>query len=159
MDIRKLNQKTDLEEVLAIELRDTDEYYWPEWDFVNILHQDNIYAIIGEIDNEIVGYMLYFMYHRCIKIISLAIKKKYRRQGFGSKFLHYLELKQMAHGRDCVYGIVRESSLAIQLFFKKNGYTCKNIEKKYYSYVDEDGYIFQKGTEDRIFIEHEEYVV
>lgn len=127
-------------EVLAIE-RDSFEYPWTEEDFVRVLRQSKCLGVAAEIDNKIVGYMIYDLHdEKTIQLLNFAVHRAFRRRGVGRHMIQKLIGKLSTQRRTKIVGEVMESNLPAQLFLRSAGFYCVSLLRNYYDGTDETAY-------------------
>lgn len=134
--------RSDLRYVIGIE-KDQFKYPWSEDDFINVLRQRNAIGKVSELNNEIVGYMIYELKSRKFNLIKFSVKKDYTRQGVGTSMIEKIKsrLSNKINNRKEITMMVRESNLVAQLFFQSQGFIATGIERGYYE--EEDAYIMK----------------
>ncbi|ENN95770.1 ribosomal-protein-alanine acetyltransferase [Methanocaldococcus villosus KIN24-T80] len=134
MIIRKFTSK-DLEDVEAIE-KEAFKHPYPTQLLLGlwINYPDCFY--VAEVNNKVVGYIVGMMDWGNGHIVSLAVKKEYRRRGIGSLLLKTLE-NYYFNVAKCNYIVleVRVSNIAARKFYYKMGYRDRKLIPRYY----EDG--------------------
>lgn len=95
----------------------------------------------GKPKEKIIGFAGFWMMADEAHIISLAVRKEYRRRGFGEFLL--LELMEESFKRHAVTLTleVRVSNYEAQRLYIKNGFSEKGIRKAYYTDNREDALI------------------
>ncbi|WP_423793444.1 ribosomal protein S18-alanine N-acetyltransferase [Methanocaldococcus indicus] len=91
---------------------------------------------VAEIDNKIVGYILGTLDFGNGHIVSLAVRKEFRKKGIGTALLKTLE-NYYFNVLNCGYIVleVRVSNIPARKFYYKMGYKDRKLIPKYY----EDG--------------------
>jgi len=105
-------------------------------EFLNIVLVEDEYCINGVLVYE-------FFYDR-IEIDYIIIEPIYRRKGFASQMLNYIEKKHKEAKNITLE--VRESNLAAINFYKKNGFNVVAKRKNYYK--EEDAILMLKNLGD-----------
>ena len=110
--------------------------------FYRILTEFGSVCAIGEVDGEVVGYVLSriersfssFLSLNPAKghVISIAVLPKYRRQGLGLKIMKYGMQKLIEEKVESVYLEVRISNIAAVKMYEKLGFYIKREYKHYY---------------------------
>ena len=119
------------------------EYPWSEQQFVNSLRQRNVIAQVAEVDEEVVGYIVYCLHKDRIDIWNLAVHPDYRRQHVGSALVEHLKRKLSFQRRKYLLTEVRERNLEAQQFFASCDLKAVEIMRDYYDDTDEDCYVFE----------------
>lgn len=134
--------RRDMPEVLAIE-QESFEYAWSEEEFLCILRQRNCIGMVAEIDQEIVGFMIYELHKSNLHVLNFAVGKQYRRNGIGTRMVHRLIDKLSLQRRREILLEVRERNLEAQLFFKKQDFLAVTVLRNHYDDTAEDAYIMR----------------
>jgi len=101
--------------------------------------------IVAEEQGEIVGYLLGTLLMDEARLLLIAVKDKYRRQGIGSKLVK--EYVESVSGRANMIRLeVRTSNLAAQTFYFKLGFRFIGMVNNYYRNGD-NAYIMVKPME------------
>jgi len=110
--------------------------------FYRILTEFGVVCAVGEMDGQVVGYVLSriersfssFLSLNPAKghVISIAVLPKYRRQGLGLKIMRYGMQKLIEQKVVSVYLEVRISNIAAVEMYKKLGFYIKREYKHYY---------------------------
>ena len=134
--------RRDMPHVLAIE-QESFEFPWSEEDFIRCLRQRNCIGMVAEIDDTIVGFMVYEL-HKCrLHLLNFAVAGKWQRQGIGTQMAGKLQSKLSAQRRTRILLEVRETNLAAQLFFQKAGFRAVSVLRSFYDDTPEDAYVMQ----------------
>lgn len=75
-----------------------------------------------------------------VKIMSLAVHPKYRKQGLGERLLRHAEREMRQLGMTKFCGETRASNNAMQRLFTRCGYRLEWVEENYYQHPDESAY-------------------
>lgn len=136
--------RSDMPEVLEIEKLCFKDHPWQKEDFLGFLRQRNCIGLAHEIDNKIVGFIIYELHERYYRILNLAIHPDFQRQGLGSKFIDHLS-KKLNSSRNKLETFVVETNLDAQLFFSELNLKATHIEKDYFDcgYYFRDAYHFE----------------
>jgi len=132
----------DLRQVLAIE-RLTFEFPWSEDEFVRCLRQRNCIGAVFVCGERVDGYMIYELYKNRLHVLNLAVASPCRRHGIGKALIEVLIGKLTPEGRRRIVAEVRETNLAAQLFFRKQGFKSVAVLRDFYEDTDEDAYVMQ----------------
>jgi len=131
--------RRDMPEVLNIETS-SFEFPWSEEDFIATLQQRNCIGMVGEVDGEVVGYIVYEMGKEEFHILNLAVRPDCRRRGVGNRLIDKI-IGKLRHGqRSKIELEVRETNLAAQLFFRRYGFQAESVLKDFYEDTIEDAY-------------------
>lgn len=137
-------KKDDLPKLISIESQ--FEYPWSEQDFRKVLQNNHCIGLIAEYKREVVGYLIFEVFHDRLHILNLAIDKNFQRQGVATTLLNDVKRRVGEQkGKNRIFTEVRESNLPGQKFFSKAGFIC-TIMKDYYAECEEDAYVFEYIT-------------
>ncbi len=131
--------RRDMPEVLRIEA-DSFEFAWTEEDFLSYLRQRNCIGMVAEHDDNIVGFMIYELHKAKLRILNFAVAKDARRYGIGKQMIQRLVDKLSQQRRKEIVLEVRETNLAGQLFFQKQGFRAAAVLRHHYDDTTEDAY-------------------
>jgi len=134
--------RRDSPSVLAIE-KASFEFPWDEDDFVRCLRQKNCIGMVAEINDEVVGYMIYELHKNRLHILNFAVTESFRRTTVGTQMLGKLSGKLSHERRNRIMLEVRETNLGAQLFFKNQGFRAISVLRDFYHDTDEDAYLMQ----------------
>lgn len=134
--------RRDMKEVLEIEAASFDEC-WEENDFLNVLRQPHVIGMSLELDEKVVGYIIYELHKKHLSIMNLAISPEHRRRKFGTQLVSKIKNKLATDARHAVFLKLRESNLVAQLFFKSQGFKAYKVMNDYYENNGEAAYCFQ----------------
>jgi len=133
--------RPDLHRVLDIEFESFEDPYTEE-QFLTILRQSTSVALVAEVDDKIVGFILYELRHpKRMDILDLAVAHEYRRKRIGTQLITKLQSKLHPMRRTSILVDVRETNLPAQLFFRENGFECVKVLHEHYG-TDEAAYRF-----------------
>ena len=134
--------RRDMPSVLGIE-QSCFEFAWNEDDFIRCLRQRNCIGMVAEIDDEIVGFMIYELHKNRLHILNFAVHPDFRRQGIGGAMCGKLFGKLSHERRNRIMLEVRETNLDAQLFFKSLGFRAISVLRDFYDDTIEDAYLMQ----------------
>ena len=134
--------RRDLSTVLEIE-ESNFEFPWTEDDFLRCLRQRNCIGMVVELDDEIVGFMIYELHTNRLHILNFAVAESAMRRGIGTALVDKLVSKLSPHRRNRIVLEVRETNLDAQLFFKSLGFRAISVLRDYYDDTVEDAYLMQ----------------
>lgn len=100
-------------------------------------------CMVAELDDEVVGYMVYDLHETHIFLASIAVAPEFSGNGIGSCLLYKLKSKLMTHHRRKILAEVRETNLNAQLFFRDNSFLAVKILRDHYEGTPEDAYLFR----------------
>ena len=136
----------DVDAIVEIE-KETFPEPWPKDNFLKEIDNKELCRLFVEKENdEIISYgSLWLMFENC-DIVRIAVKKKYRRLGYGQKMLDRLLKEADDCGCEYAHLEVRCSNEAAINLYKKNSFETMRTRKKYYS-DGEDAYDMLKIVE------------
>lgn len=134
--------RRDMPDVLQIE-RASFEFAWSEEDFVRCLRQRNCIGMVADVDDRIVGFMIYELHRSRLHLLNLAVHPAWRRRGVGAAMVRKLVGKLSQQRRTRITLEVRETNLAAQLFFRQQGFRAVNVLRNFYEDSPEDAYVMQ----------------
>jgi ribosomal protein S18 acetylase RimI-like enzyme len=76
-----------------------------------------------------------------IELLNVTVVPSWRRQGIGRQLLREVE-RQLKRPDDCVWAMVPETNLALQLLLRDSQYRAIRVVRGHYG--DEDGYLMQR---------------
>jgi [ribosomal protein S18]-alanine N-acetyltransferase len=129
--------RRDVVEALAIEA-ESFEFPWSEENFIRCLSQRNCIGMVAELDDQVVGFMIYELHKNRLHVLNFAVAARFRRQGIGSQMLTKFVGKLSRLRR--VLLEVRETNLAAQLFFRANGFKAVSVLRDFYDDTSENAY-------------------
>lgn len=101
------------------------------------LQRNIIYKI--EVDNKLVGYILWLNRKKYFRLYSLAISKAYQNQGLAKQLLDY----SFEHLKEKSFSLeVKVSNIGAIKLYEKFGFKIKKVLENYYD--NEDGYLMEK---------------
>jgi ribosomal-protein-alanine N-acetyltransferase len=134
--------RRDMPEVLAIE-GESFEFPWLEDDFIRCLQQRNCIGMVAELEDHVVGFMIYELHKTRIHVLNFSVADAYRRCGVGSQMIAKLTAKLSTQRRSRIVLEVRETNLPAQIFFRENGFRAVSVLRSYYADTPEDAYLMQ----------------
>jgi ribosomal-protein-alanine N-acetyltransferase len=134
--------RRDMPHVLAIE-QESFEFPWSEEDFIRCLRQRNCIGMVAEVEDKIVGFMVYELHKTRLHLLNFAVARSWQRRGIGGQMAHKLISKLSHQRRTRILLEVRETNLAAQLFFRKAGFRAVSVLRSFYDDTPEDAYVMQ----------------
>lgn len=134
--------RRDMPDVLDIET-ESFEFPWSDEDFIRCLRQRNCIGMVAEVDDRIVGFMIYELHKSRLHLLNFAVASAWRRRGIGALMVQKLISKLSQQRRTRITLEVRETNLAAQLFFKDFGFRAVSVLRDYYDDTVEDAYQMQ----------------
>ena len=132
----------DMEEMLEIEKESFGRFSWSRDDFMSVMRARNTIGLIAEIEEKVVGYIVYELSKTRLAILNLAVDKLYRHKSIGTQLINRIKEKLRPDARTRIVLHIREGNLNAQLFFKCQGFLATKVIKGFYDDTDEDAYRF-----------------
>ena len=139
--------RRDMPEVLEIENRSL-EFPLSEDDFVRCLRQRNRIGMVADVDDRVVGLMIYELHKNQLHILNFAVHPDFRRRGVGGQMIGKLIGKLSYQRRNRILLEIRETNLDAQLFFREVGFKAVSVLRDFYDNIDEDAYVMQFAYQD-----------
>jgi [ribosomal protein S18]-alanine N-acetyltransferase len=130
----------DLDEVMAIE-RTSFRYPWSSNFFLEELQVVCARSIMAQVNDKIVGYVLFWLLPEEIDIHNIAVHTDFRRQRVGQTLLHQVVEQARSRNSARVTLEVRVSNIAAQKLYDSVGFVSQGLRKGYYSNDGEDAVI------------------
>jgi ribosomal-protein-alanine N-acetyltransferase len=127
----------DMKEVLDIE-NQSFEYPWGEEDFLRCLHERDITGRVIEVDEMIVGFIVYRLYKRHSEILDIAVHRNFRRMGAGGILVQKV-VRALTKKRTHILCYVSEHNLVAQIWLREMGFIASGKPVR-------DWYEYQDGT-------------
>src|SRR5262245_13504685 len=134
--------RRDMPEVLEIE-KQAFEFPWSEEDFIRCLRQRNCIGMVAELEERVVGFMIYELHKTRLHVLNFAVSREMRRRCIGNSMIQKLVSKLSHQRRNRILLEVRETNLPAQLFFRNAGFRAVSVLKDFYEDTTEDAYLMQ----------------
>lgn len=130
----------DLDEVMAIE-RTSFRHPWSSNFFLEELQVACARSILAQVNDKIVGYVLFWLLPEAVDIHNIAVHIEFRRQRIGQALLQ--QVLEQARSRDSsrVTLEVRVSNIPAQKLYESVGFVSQGLRKGYYSDDGEDAVV------------------
>lgn len=102
---------------------------------------------VAEINNEVVGYVIFRVVLNEAELLSVAVKPEFRRKGI-AKSLITEGLKEIEKSAEACFLEVRVSNKEAISLYEKLGFKRVGIRKNYYIYPEEDAIIMKKDLKE-----------
>lgn len=145
--------RPDLPTVLQIEV-ESFEFPWTEEEFIRCLRQRNCIGMVAEVNCSVVAFMIYELHKNRLHVLNFAVAQSHRRTGVGTAMVNKLKSKLSSDRRNRILLEVRETNLAAQLFFRKQGFKAISILRDFYEDTTEDAYLMQVRHEENFPSHH-----
>jgi ribosomal-protein-alanine N-acetyltransferase len=83
--------------------------------------------MVAELDEEVVGFMVYELHKQRLQVVNLAVHPKFRRMGIGRQMIEKLVGKLCYQRRNRIEIGVADYHLGAHLFFKACGMRCEKV--------------------------------
>ena len=133
--------RRDMADVLLIENR-SFEFPWTEPEFIRTLGGRNCIGLVAEVNEQVIGYIIYELQNSNLCVLNMAVHPEYRRKKVGKAFIDTLIKKSSARGRSLSLE-VSDENLSAHLFLKNCGFVATNVLKCFYSDNNRDAYHFE----------------
>lgn len=126
-----IEMKKEHLDVLINDLREYDEF-WNEKILVDEFENENSEYFVLIDDEKVLGFAgLWFNIDEA-HIMNIAVKKEYRKNGFGTKLLEFLVYKAKVKNKECITLEVREDNIPAISLYEKLNFEKIGRRKKYY---------------------------
>lgn len=118
--------RRDMDRVQEIEQQSFSDP-WTRQDFLNCLRQRNCIGMIAECGDDTLGYMIYELHDKKLRLLNIAVDPVRRNEGAGTAMVEKLTSKLSSERRSMLELSIREANLDGQLFFKHRGLRAVEI--------------------------------
>jgi ribosomal-protein-alanine N-acetyltransferase len=130
----------DLDQVMKIE-RASFSSPWSYRFFMEELKAPCAHSLLAEVEEHVVGYIVYWILPHEVDVHNVAVERSYRRRGIGRLLLQSVIDEAEHDSLERVTLEVRKSNQPAQLLYERLGFTTRGIRKGYYSDNGEDAFI------------------
>jgi [ribosomal protein S18]-alanine N-acetyltransferase len=130
----------DLDEVMAIE-RTSFRHPWSSNFFLEELQVACARSILAQLNEKIVGYVLFWLLPETVDIHNIAVHSEFRRRRIGQALLQQVLEQARSRHSSRVTLEVRVSNIAAQKLYESVGFVSQGLRKGYYSDDGEDAVI------------------
>lgn len=134
--------RRDMPEVLDIE-HQCFEFPWSDQNFIDFLRKRNGMNLVAEIEDRVVGFIMYELHKDRLHIRNFAVDEQFRRCGIGKSMIEKLKNKLSDQRRTHIALEVRETNVPAQLFFRRMGFRATNVLRDFYEDTTEDAYAME----------------
>jgi len=152
--------RPDLPQLVALEQRcfSAAQSRWGAEQFRRAFaHPRGLGKVVSDVDERILGYLVYRLDRRRFWVLNLAVDPAARRRGIGTRLVQTLT-ERLSARRPRLEVAVWERNLAAQLFFRAAGLRCVKTARSYFtsdSGQEEDAYVFRRELSlDDVFRRH-----
>jgi len=134
--------RRDFSQVLAIEEM-CFEFPWTSEEFMQCLQQPNCLGMVAELDEQVVGFIVYETPKNRILVTNIAVSPEFQRHGIARQMVQRLVSKMIYQQRHKVAVAIRETNLPALLCFRALGFKAATVLKNFYEDQNEDTYVLQ----------------
>lgn len=134
--------RRDIPKVLTIESA-SFEFPWDEDTWIRVLRQRNNTGMVAEVNDRVVGSMVYELHRNQLHLLNFAVHPDFRRRGVGLAMVRKLVNKLSPERRNRIMLEIRETNLQALAFFKAQGFRAVSILRDFYEDTTEDAYLMQ----------------
>ena len=140
--IIKPMEKSDVDQVIAIEAKAYGEHHWSKESFMNELANElaRYYSAFNE-NGELVGYAGCWQILEEVHITNIAVSPDFRRNGIGEKLLRKIIDDCYENKAKYITLEVRVSNIPAIGLYEKYGFKSLGVRKGYYQNNNEDALI------------------
>ena len=95
---------------------------------------------VYEKDGEVIGFYIISTIADLVEIFTIAVDKRYRQEGIGSKLLDHLINEAYDLGESEIWLEASTKNTAAVNLYQKYGFKIQSIRKNYYQKTGEDAY-------------------
>lgn len=138
--------RRDMPEIVAIESLSFSQP-WDEDEFLSQLRNAKMIGKVVELDEKIVGFVIYQLRKTSLEIVNIAVHPDHRRTGIGRQMLADLfgKLLRTKH-RNRVFIHVPETMVGTQMWLKACEYRADKVVRDLYDDMDDDAYRFVRNV-------------
>ena len=138
--------RADTETILDIENASFHAPMTREELTTTLTHRD-IIGMVAELNEQVVGYMIYRLARNHIELLTLAVHPDFRRQRIGTEMMQKCKSK-LNRQRRCVICYVPDTNLGGHLFMKANHMTATHVARGYFGQSDGYRFVFEAWVEE-----------
>ena len=107
---------------------------WGEEAFRHALRARNCIGMVAECEGVVIGYVVYELYERALRLLRIGVDADWRRLGVGSQMVAKLQGKLT--GKRCwLVADVPDDLLPVHLFFASCGLRAKPLDRSTYRFA------------------------
>ena len=137
--------KRDLKEVIDIEAKNFKDP-WLLKDFEKQLQERSVIGMVAEVDNKILGYMIYQLHKGKLELLNISVDPLHQGEGIGTTMIEKLKNKLNPNRRNRIELIVGDMNLKTHTFLKNRIFFATSIKKNHFD-DRQDGYVFEFFTD------------
>jgi ribosomal-protein-alanine N-acetyltransferase len=135
--------ESDLEAVTAME-KDLFSDPWPISAFLDDLKSEYSHPFVVQLDNEVVGYAVFWIGVDEGHLTNIAVDRKYQRKSIAKQLLSYILRFAAESGLTQIILEVRPSNTPAIFLYESFGFTRLGVRKRYYRNPVEDCLVMKK---------------
>lgn len=135
--------RRDMPDIEAIEEANHEWDARPPEEIFRILCDRNTICLSAEVDDAVVGFMMYELMPRRIHIHALEIHPSYAGTGIAEQCITKLQMKLSEHKRSRLTIMLRDDELSKHIFLRRIGFLCTKMVRNVYDNDETDGYFFE----------------
>jgi len=125
--------RRDMEEVMAIDASVGLE--WDEQDFIRCLRQRNCIGMVAEIDEKVVGHMIYELHKSRLHVLNFGVAAESQARTIGTQMIDKLKGKLSKERRNRITFEIDETNIGAQLFLSRLGFFASEVDEGDYKFV------------------------
>jgi len=125
--------RRDMHEIMEIERSCFGDQAIAEREVIEMLRQRNNIGMVIEVNEAVVGYMMYLLHTHSIELLRLAVHPQHQRRGLGRQLVEKI-LSKLNLKRRRVTFLVPDHLLGTHLFLKASGFRATCHGDHYYFY-------------------------
>jgi ribosomal-protein-alanine N-acetyltransferase len=102
---------------------------WGEAGFRELLRCREVIGMAAEAEGQPVGYMVYELGEKELRLLRLAVRPDFRRMDVGGAMVRKLAGKLASLRRTRIVADVPEANLPAQLFLRGTGFLCTGVDR------------------------------
>ena len=134
----------DINSIVDLE-RKTFTDAWTEQSIQGTFLQNQAFIVVGEMDDQIVGYCIMYYVLDEGEIARIAVDGSQRRQGIGRKILDEVKKACLEKGISRILLDVRESNTSARDFYESYGFQVDGVRKNFYDFPKENAILMSKN--------------
>lgn len=116
---------------------------WTQNDFLSALRERNIIGMVAKHGHKIVGFMVYELQKKELRLLNFAVDPKHQRKQVGTQMIARLADKLSEQRRKKIVAEIRESNLPAQLFFSAVNFRATTVIHGWFEDTNEDAYLME----------------
>lgn len=134
--------RRDMPGVMNVE-RACYENPWTESEYLTVLQDGSVVAVVAEHQEIAVGVLLYARFRTHVKLINICVLPEFRRNKIGTRLVNLMKNDLNQFRRNKIVAFVRDSNLGTHKFLAKLKFEAFGVEREFYEDTDDDAYEFR----------------